>query len=108
MSYSMYGVTPRLLWRGLEGYVPAIGSNAIPGGGPQVVILNYVGRGVLVGWGNNVNVCNVKVWQDGVLRINATLSNISVLSLIGFDTSIRVDMLSGGIAGNGWAMYNHE
>jgi len=114
IGYYPYGVTEPVepevwpIWRGLEGYVPVIARAAIPGGG-GVIIVNYLGRGILMStsYAAAASPVSVRIDVDGVTLVNAVIPE-SQFHMIGFATSLWVQMVSGGAGGPGQVTYLHE
>jgi len=115
IGYYPYGLTEPVLpqvppiWRGLEGYVPVFATAAIPAAG-GIVVVNYVGRGILMSTNHAIgaNPVTTRIDIDGVTIANSTQVPESAMYLIGFATSLWVQMVSGGAGGGGMVVYIHE
>ena len=105
----IYGLGPRQLWRGLEGYTPVFAVAAIPGGG-GVDVVNYNGRGILMSTQHAVgaNPVATRIDIDGVTIVNS--GNVPEVAsfFIAFTTNLYVRMVSGGAGGGGMVVYMHE
>lgn len=99
---------PAGLLSSIFAWTPVIDRAAIPGGG-GVTVCNFVGRGICtsISWAAGAAPVTVTVIRDGVTILNNTTPE-SMMMLLGFQTSLRVDMVSGGAGGPATVVYFHE